>query len=282
MAVFEFARRQAAFADHQPVRDAEQFGIGEFDAWPRIPVIEQNLETGGDQLRVQCVGRFAQLVGALQVDSDQHHVERRQRSGPYDAVLVVILLDSGANDARNADAIAAHGHYLVFAIGILNRRTHGGAVFVSELKDVPDFDTACDAEGALATGHRVAGNDIANIGRFRSLEVATEVGTRVMVVGLIGTADEVAHGGRCMVIDDRDRKPDRTRITGFRAADLAYDFRACHRERGGNAGNFLRFYRVDLMVAAQCERDWPVRTLNDQGLQRLFWRNVQERAQRLD
>ena len=45
MSIFEFSRRQAAVADHQPVRDTKEFGIGKFDPWPGVTIIKQNLET---------------------------------------------------------------------------------------------------------------------------------------------------------------------------------------------------------------------------------------------
>ena len=44
-----------------------------------------------------------------------------------------------------ADAVAAHDHDAILAVGILHRRTHRGRILGAELEDVADFDAARNA-----------------------------------------------------------------------------------------------------------------------------------------
>ena len=58
----------------------------------------------------------------------------------------MILLNRGAYNPGNANAVAAHRHDLILAIRILHGGRHGLAVHGTQLKDVTDFDTARDTQ----------------------------------------------------------------------------------------------------------------------------------------
>ena len=47
VAVFELAGLEAALADDQAVRNAEQLRVGELDARARVAVVVQHLDAGG-------------------------------------------------------------------------------------------------------------------------------------------------------------------------------------------------------------------------------------------
>ena len=63
---------------------------------------------GRSELGVELVGRRAHLRALAVADRHQADLERRHRRGKDDAALVVVLLDRGGDDARHADAVAAH------------------------------------------------------------------------------------------------------------------------------------------------------------------------------
>ena len=56
-AVLESPGVDAAFADHQPVGNAEQLGIGELDAGPGVAVVEHGFEARRRERAVQGIGR---------------------------------------------------------------------------------------------------------------------------------------------------------------------------------------------------------------------------------
>src|SRR5882672_509227 len=108
LAVFESAGIEAAIRHHQAVRDAQQLGIGELDARARVTVVVQDLDSGGGELGIQAVADFADTRGFLQVQGYQHYLEGRDRCGPDDAALIVVLFDGRGHDARHSDTVAAH------------------------------------------------------------------------------------------------------------------------------------------------------------------------------
>ena len=87
--------------------------------------------------------------------------------GPEDAGVVVVLFDRRRNDARHADAVAAHRRHDGLAVGVEHRALHRLGVLAAELEHVADLDAAGDAERALAVGRRIAGDDVADVGDDR-------------------------------------------------------------------------------------------------------------------
>jgi hypothetical protein len=51
-------------------------------------------------------------------------IERRHGGGPNDAVVVMILLNGGRDDARNTNAVTTHDHRLVATLLIKHRGIH--------------------------------------------------------------------------------------------------------------------------------------------------------------
>jgi hypothetical protein len=98
------------------VRDADQFHVGEHDARALVAVIEHDIDAGGFSVRVELVGgsldRFALVI------AHRHDADREGGDGGWqdDAALVVALFDGGADDARDADTVAAHFHDLALAV----------------------------------------------------------------------------------------------------------------------------------------------------------------------
>ena len=76
-----------------------------------VAVVVQHLDAGRGQFGVEalCLVRGRDPTWR-HVQRYQHHLEGRERRRPDDAGGVVVLLDRGGDDARDAYAVAAHGH----------------------------------------------------------------------------------------------------------------------------------------------------------------------------
>ena len=136
------------------------------------------------------------------------------RGRPDHAAVVVVLLDRGAEDAGDADAVAAHLQQLRLAGFVEVGRVHRLAVLRAEEEHVPDLDAALDGQRAPSIGRRVAGDDIADVGdQVRLGQVAAPVDAGQVEVGFVGAADEVAHRSHGAVGDDLEaaRRHDRPR-----------------------------------------------------------------------
>ena len=177
----------------------------------------------------------ARTVGvAVVADRAQHHRERRDRVRPDDAARVVVLLDGRAEDARHADAVAAHLHQLRLAGLVEEGGVHRLAVLGAEVEHMADLDAALDGEHALAVGRRVAGDDVADVGHQVGLgQVAAPVDAGEVEVFVVGAADEVVHRGHGAVGHHLDRllRADRPQVAGLAAEVLA---RSRRRWRSGS------------------------------------------------
>src|SRR3984893_13994773 len=163
LAVFESAGIETAIRHHQAVRDAQQLGIGELDARTRVTVVVQNLDSGGGELGIQAVAGFADTRGFLQVQGYQHYLEGRDRCGPDDAALVVVLFDGRGHDARHTDTVAAHVERGFAARLIEHQRLHRLAVLAAQLEDVTHLDAARDLQAPLAGRAGIALDDVAQV-----------------------------------------------------------------------------------------------------------------------
>ena len=72
------------------------------------------------------------------------------RDGPDDTVLVVVLLDGGGKGAGHAHAVATHQEWLLNAILVGERRSHGLGILGAELEDLRHLDAARAGEGRAA------------------------------------------------------------------------------------------------------------------------------------
>ncbi len=69
-------------------------------------------------------------------------MEWRDREGPVNALVIVILFDSEAAAVRlDTDAIASHDRQSLFALSVQEGGLHQFAVFRAEHKDMSDFDS---------------------------------------------------------------------------------------------------------------------------------------------
>ena len=84
-------------------------------------------------------------------------VERRDRRGPDEALVVVVELGEDREDARHADAVRAHrdGHELAVLVEHLEPERLGEEA--AELEHVADLHAARELDRAGAVGRRVAG-----------------------------------------------------------------------------------------------------------------------------
>jgi len=124
MAILEFVGFKTALRNDEPMRNTDQFGVGELHARSNIPVIKQYFVTKTGKFLVQGFGRLTDNVRAVHVDWHEHDVERRQRFRPDNAVVIVVLFDRSADDSGNADSVAPHCHRTILAVAILHRCAH--------------------------------------------------------------------------------------------------------------------------------------------------------------
>src|SRR5436190_23953299 len=91
----------AALADREADRDAEQLGVGELLARAGVAVVVDSVEAEGLQLLVEAVGDVACLFARL-AQGHEVDVVGGDRFRPADAGFVAELLDRGRQDARRA------------------------------------------------------------------------------------------------------------------------------------------------------------------------------------
>ena len=145
-----------------------------------------------------------------------------------DAAFVIALFDGGADDAGDADTVAAHDNSASLALFIEHRGAKRFGIFGAEFEDVADFDTATEIERAFGIRAGVADDDVADIRHQIGFgQVASPVDTGGVEFRLVGAADEVGHGGDGTVGDDANLaavKSDRAKEAG-RAIERGADLR---------------------------------------------------------
>ena len=77
--VFQVAFLQAALADHDAVRHADQFPVGEHHARTHAAVVDDHVHAGRLQLGIQLLGLGLDHFAAVIAHRAQHHFERRDR-----------------------------------------------------------------------------------------------------------------------------------------------------------------------------------------------------------
>src|SRR6266480_3299217 len=228
LAVFESAGIEAAIRHHQAVRDAQQLGIGELDARTCVTVVVEHLDSGGGELGIQAVAGFADTRGFLQVQGYQHHLEGRDRRGPDDAALIVVLFDGRGHDARHTDTVAAHVERGLTARLIEHQRLHGLAVLAAQLEDVAHLDTARDLQAPLAARAGVALDHVAQIRGDGAAHVPLPVHARQMRVLLVGAAHEVREREGAVIGIHAALQPHQADVSGLGAGGLEDALRVRH------------------------------------------------------
>ena len=79
-------------------------------------------------------------------------MERGHAFGPDDALVVMAGLDDRAQQARHADAVAAHLHRHAFALVVHHHRTHRFGILGAEEEDLPHLDRARGFAARLGDG----------------------------------------------------------------------------------------------------------------------------------
>src|SRR5882762_985008 len=226
--IFESPRGQAPFPDDDAMRDADELGIGEFDAWTGVAIVEQHIDAGGVELLIQRIRRLLNARRLLVIDRHQHDLERGDRFRPENAVGVVILFYGRGDDPCDADSVTAHVHSQRLTLLIEDTGVHGGAVQLAELEDMADLDAACDLQGSTAGGAGITALRIADIGGLRFREVASPIHATEVHVFLVGPAYEIRQV-RCGVVDiDLAGKTDGSYEAGLRAGGFAHPIGARH------------------------------------------------------
>src|SRR4051812_3060506 len=167
----QLAALQRTAPDRDPQRAAQELRVGELLARPGITVVEEDVEAGFTQLVVEPLGDLA-LVAALLAQPDQLDVERGQRAGPRDALLVGELLHRRRGDPRRTDSVGAHPHELLLAVLVQIGRSHRLGVARPELEDVAHLDRGFDTDRVSA--HDVALLDATHVGALEG-EVAARL-----------------------------------------------------------------------------------------------------------
>ena len=186
----------------------------------------------------------------MHVHWQDRHLERRDVIRPDDSAFVIVLLDSGSNNARYANAVAAHGQNLVTAIFALNGSVHCARVLIAQLEDVAYFDTAFDHQGTLAVRAWIACDHVTDVSHFRRRHVTIPVDAEVVFTVDVCARSEVAHRRNGAVNDHRNRhvhRTQRTRTCIHHGADLRF---RCEGQRAGNLRQLLGFHFVQLVIAS--------------------------------
>ena len=196
-AVFERAGREAALADDDAMRDADQLDVGEHRPGTQAAIVEHDFDAGvATSSSIKLFGFFAHGRVLVRVDRADRDAPRRHRLRPDDAGGVVVLLDRRGDDAADADAVAAHLHHARLAGVVEHGRAHRLGVFLAELEHVADFDAARDLQRAVAVGRRIAFDDLADVGDARDARVALPVRAAIMRAVLVAAADEIGERRR--------------------------------------------------------------------------------------
>ena len=151
------------------MRNAQQFGIGELHARPRVAIVIEHVDAGRVQFRIQArrpAVRTASERSWLRVT--QQHGEGRDGLGPDDSLFIMILFNGRRHDARHTNAVAAHQRGQGLAGRVEHRGLHGLAVLAAQLEDMTHLDAAADGQRARAGGAGVAGHHIAQVGDLRA------------------------------------------------------------------------------------------------------------------
>ena len=78
----------------------------------------------------------------MHVDRHQCDLEWGDRVGPDNAIVVIVLFDSGSDNATDTNTVTAHAHKLLFSIFIEHGSFHRFTVLGAELEDMTNFNAS--------------------------------------------------------------------------------------------------------------------------------------------
>jgi hypothetical protein len=279
-APFDDAVREALRADGDAQREADEVRVLELHARAFVAVVEQHVDAGGEQLRVDLLGRRAHAVFLAERGHDDG--KRRDRDRPDDAVVVVALLHRGGDRAADAEAVAAHDHRLALAVLVEERAAHRLRVLRAELEHVPDLDAAVDLQRRLAARAGIAGDDGRDVGVLRLRKIAAGIDAAEVKVFLVAADDPVDAALQRRVGDHARRlRPDRAAVAD-RAARRFFEARVGHHLHPLHAGDVLDLDLVPFAVAAHEDHEAAFVGVEDERLDELRGRLAEEAADVVD
>src|SRR6185369_6347220 len=236
--------------DHHPERDADQVGILELDPRPLVTVVIQDFDAESEKFCIDILCSLAHRI-IFGVDRGDDTVKGSDRQREDDTVLVVVLLDAGCDGPADADAVAPHEYDLFFAVRIEEGGVKRLRVFHAELEDMTDLDAAPHLKGAARTARAgVTVGDITDIGVFGEGKITVVIDVFQVVVGLVGSADEIPHPLYCRIGNDPNRPANRTEEADRSICRLCYDLVGRHFELF-TAQNLFQLDLVQIVVAPQ-------------------------------
>src|SRR3990167_5024987 len=171
--VLDLAFLDATVANRHAMRHTNEFPVGKHGARTLATIVQQHVHTGGQQLFVQLFGGGLHLGTADHADGADHQRERRDRIGPDDAALVVVLFNGSGRQARDANAVTTHFEVRGFAVFAKEGRVHGLAVFATEVEHMTHLDAAFNRQRTLSVGRGIAFDHIAQVGHLIGLGQVT-------------------------------------------------------------------------------------------------------------
>ena len=272
---------EAAGADGDPQRDADQVGVLELAAGPLVPVVEQHFHPAGRQLLVKHFGGALDL-GVVGIDHGHQDLEGGARQRPDDAVFVVVLLDGRRYRPADADSVAAHDQGALLSLVVEDGRRHRLRIFGAELEDMADLDPPPALQVSAAARAGVAANRLAQVGESRNGEVPAVVDAGVVSILFVGADDEIGHRRHLVVGDDAQVKPHRSGKPGRRAGNFLNEL-LCGEFDMVAAEQMAELDGIEFTVAAQEDRHrFAGIGLDDQGLDQPAGGQVEEESDVLD
>src|SRR5436305_2657007 len=162
---------EALLARGDPARDAEEVGVRELLARAGLAIVEEDAAASPLERRCRPLGDLLR--------ADERHdvvVERRNRLGPHDALLVVVLFDHRCHRPRRADPVAAHHDRMLPARLVQVRCLERHRVIGAQFEDVPNLDRRLDVEPSSAPRAGVPLLDLPEVGPGAGLPVAARLG----------------------------------------------------------------------------------------------------------
>ncbi len=200
------------------------------------------------------------------------NLEGCQSGWPYDAALVMVLLNRRRDHTRDTDTVTAHRQRLVTAFLALNRRFHRVRIFGAELENVAHFDTAFNLQRAFTVRAGVAFHHVANISNLRQRQIALPVNTDKMFTVAVGTGSKITHLLNAAIDYNRQLQANRTQRARTGTDSGANLFLGGKSQRCCDQIEFFRFDFVQLVIATDQQRDQRMAALFCSFDQQRFYR----------
>ena len=230
---------------------AHQFHVGKFDPGALIAIIQQHLDTGSFQFRVQLLRALGYHRRLLHVKWHQRDLEGSDTRRPDDALFVVVLFDRGGDNPGHANPVTAHPQDFTAALFVEYLGMHGVAVFRTQLEDVTNLDATFYQQLAAAVRAGITGDNLANILNPFDAAVALPVHAAQVVPVAVGATNKIRQVPGGPIHDTgniQSHRPQRTDTAAGASADIRLLGKL---QRSSNPCHFFRLDGIELMVTAQ-------------------------------